>query len=169
MMEEGTRLELPKFAWTNLAARHLVLPMPIPEQIEAYIASQPEPKRSDLQALHAHVLQVMPGCRLWFLDGKNEDNKTVSNPNIGYGDQTLKYADGKSREFYQIGVSANKTGISVYILGISDRDYLRTTYAETLGKATVSGYCVKFKSLKDIDIGVLEAAIRAGLEATAQN
>jgi hypothetical protein len=77
----------------------------------------------------------MPACKLWFLDGKNSENKTVSNPNIGYGLQTMKYADGTTREFYQIGLSANKTGISVYILGIEDKKYL----AQDIWKATRQG------------------------------
>ena len=64
------------------------------EQIKTYIDSHPEPKRSDMQALHRIILQVMPACKLWFLDGKNSENKTVSNPNIGYGFYTIKYADG---------------------------------------------------------------------------
>ncbi len=98
--------------------------MNVQEQIEEYITSQPEPKRSDMQALHRLILEVMPACKLWFLDGKNSENKTVSNPNIGYGLHTIKYADGKTREFYQIGLSANKTGISVYILGIKDKNIL---------------------------------------------
>ena len=72
------------------------------EQIKKYIASQPASKRSDMQALHSIIVQVMPACKLWFLDGTNSENKTVSNPNIGYGSQTIKYADGKTREFYQI-------------------------------------------------------------------
>ena len=138
--------------------------MNIQEQITAYITSQPEPKRSDMQALHRIILQVMPACKLWFLDGKNNENKTVSNPNIGYGFHTIKYADGKTREFYQIGISANTTGISVYILGIKDKEYLAQTYGKKLGKASVSGYCIKFKTLKNIDINILEAAIRYGLE-----
>src|SRR5438105_9623803 len=98
--------------------------MKVQEQIQKYITSQPEPKRSDMQALHSIILEVMPECKLWFLDGKNSENKTVSNPNIGYGFQTIKYADGKTKEFYQIGMSANTTGISVYILGIDDKTYL---------------------------------------------
>ncbi|MZQ83015.1 DUF1801 domain-containing protein [Paenibacillus sp. 5J-6] len=139
--------------------------MNVQEQIEKYINSQPEPKRSDMQELHRIVLQVMPVCKLWFLDGKNNENITVSNPNIGYGIHTIKYADGKSREFYQIGISANKTGISVYILGIKDKKYLSQTYGKLIGKASVSGYCIKFKTLKDINIDILEAAIRFGVEA----
>ena len=134
--------------------------MNIKEQIKAYIASQPEPKRSDMQALHRNILEIMPACKLWFLDGKNSENKTVSNPNIGYGLQTMKYADGKTREFYLIGLSANTTGISVYILGIDDKTYLAKTYGKKLGKASVTGYCIKFKTLKDINIDVLQEAIR---------
>jgi hypothetical protein len=66
----------------------------VEEQIKEYISSQPELKHSDMQALHGIILQLMPACKLWFLDGKNNENKTVSNPNIGYGCQTKKYADG---------------------------------------------------------------------------
>ena len=139
--------------------------MNVQEQIKKYIASQPEPKRSEMEELHLLTLQVMPACKLWFLDGKNSENKTVSNPNIGYGSQTIKYADGKTREFYQIGLSANKTGISVYILGIKDKTYLAQTYGKKLGKASVTGYCIRFKTLKDINIDILEAAIRDGFEA----
>jgi Domain of unknown function (DU1801) len=134
--------------------------MNVQEQIQKYIRSQPEPKRSDMQALHRIILQVMPASKLWFLDGKDSDGKTVSNPNIGYGSHTMKYADGTTREFYQIGLSANKTGISVYILGIEDKKYLAQTYGKVLGKASVTGYCIRFKTLKDINIEILEAAIR---------
>ena len=139
--------------------------MNIQDQIQKYIDSQPEPKRSDMQALHLLTLQVLPDCKLWFLDGKNSENKTVSNPNIGYGLHTIQYADGKTKAYYQIGMSANKTGISVYILGINDKTYLAKTYGKELGKASVTGYCIKFKTLKDINIDVLEAAIRYGFEA----
>ena len=138
--------------------------MNIQEQIAAYINSQPEPKCSDMQTLHSIILQVMPGCKLWFLNGKNSEGKTVSNPNIGYGFRTIKYADGTTREFYQIGLSANTTGISVYIMGITDKTYLPQTYGGKIGKASVSGYCVKFKTLKDININILEAAIIYGFE-----
>jgi hypothetical protein len=138
--------------------------MNVEEQIKKHITDQPELKRSDMQALHSMILQMMPECKLWFLDGLNSENKVVSNPNIGYGFQTIKYADGKTREFYQIGLSANKTGISVYILGIEDKKYLAQTFGKTLGKANVSGYCIKFKTLKDINVDILKAAIRSGVE-----
>src|SRR5882757_4780846 len=138
--------------------------MNIQEQIKEYITSQPGLKRSDMQELHRFILQVLPGCKLWFLDGKNSENKTVSNPNIGYGFYTIKYADGTTREFYQIGLSANTTGISVYVLGLKDKTYLAETYGKKIGKASVTGYCIKFKTLKDINLDILGAAIRDRVE-----
>jgi hypothetical protein len=139
--------------------------MSIEEQIKKYIVSQREPKRSDMHTLHNIILQVMPKCKLWFLDGKNSEGKIVSNPNIGYGLCTIQYADRTTREFYQIGMSANTTGISVYIMGIKDKTYLAKTYGKKLGKASVTGYCIKFKSLQDINIALPEAAIRYGFES----
>jgi hypothetical protein len=143
--------------------------MNIKEQIKQYIASQPEPKRSDMQELHQHILEVLPNCKLWFLDGKDDKGKTVSNPNAGYGSYTIKYADGTTREFYQFGLSANTTGISVYIMGIKDKAYLNQTYGKKLGKASVTGYCIKFKTIKDINIDILQAAIRDGVEITGKS
>jgi hypothetical protein len=137
--------------------------MNVQEQIELYISDQNEPKRSDMQELHRIILAAKPGCKLWFLDGKNSENKVVSNPNIGYGLQTIKYSDGKTKEFYQVGLSANTTGISVYILGFDDKLYLGETYGRKLGKASVTGYCIKFKTLKHINLETLEAAVIDGL------
>jgi hypothetical protein len=140
--------------------------MNVKGQIKAYITSQPEQKRSDMQELHRVILEVIPACKLWFLDGKNGENKTVSNPNIGYGSYTIKYADGTTREFYQIGLSANTTGISVYILGIDDKTYLAKMYGKKLGKANVTGYCIKFKTIKDINLDILQEAIQSGVKIT---
>lgn len=139
--------------------------MDIQKHIKEYITSKPEPKRGDLQELHRIILEIMPECKLWFLDGKNDEGKTVANPNIGYGVHTIHYADGKTREFYQIGLSANTTGISVYILSINDKTYLAETYEKEIGKANVTGYCIKFKTLEDIHIDILKAAIRDGFKA----
>ncbi len=141
--------------------------MNLQKQIEDYIATQPEPKRSEMQQLHRTILALMPKCKLWYLDGKDEKGKTVSNPNIGYGSQTIQYANGKTKEFYQIGISANTTGISVYIMGVDDKKYLARTFGKQLGKASVTGYCIKFKTLTDIRIDVLKAAIQYGIEQTS--
>jgi hypothetical protein len=141
--------------------------MNVQEQIKKYVDTQPEPKRSEMQQLHQIILVLMPTCKLWFLDGQDEKGKTVSNPNIGYGSQSIKYANGKTKEFYQIGMSANTTGISIYVMGINDKKYLTQTFGKHLGKASVTGYCIKFKTLTDIKIDVLKAAIQYGIEQTS--
>ena len=141
--------------------------MNVQRQIGDYLAAQPERKRSDMQVLHSMLLRLMPDGRLWFLDGKDEGGRTVSNPNIGYGLLTIAYTDGRTREFYRIGLSANTTGISVYIMGLDDKTYLAKTYGADLGKATVTGYCIKFSALRNIHLDVLEAAIRDGIARTS--
>ena len=137
------------------------------KQIEEHIATQPEAKRGDMQKLHRMILTQMPKCKLWFLDGKDDAGKVVSNPNIGYGLQVIKYADGRTKDFYQIGMSANTTGISVYVLCLKDKKHLVQTYGKDLGKASVTGYCIKFRRLEDINTDILGAAIRYGVEQTS--
>jgi len=135
------------------------LGMSVNEQIDRYIADQSPAKGDELRDLHRRILEISPDAKLWFLDGRNGSGKVVSNPNIGYGSQTISYAAGDSREFYKIGLSANTSGISVYVMGLEDKTYLSETYGPRLGKAKVTGYCIKFKSVKDVDLGVLEEIV----------
>lgn len=140
--------------------------MDIHDKIREYIDSLPEGKQSDMQILHRHILEIIPGCKLWFDNGLNAQNKVVTNPTIGYGHQVLKYVNGNTKDFFQIGVSGNATGISVYIMGLPDKTYLPSNFGTTLGKASVTGYCIKFKKLKDIDLNTLDEAIRYGVSVT---
>jgi hypothetical protein len=137
--------------------------MDVQAQIDSYIADQPQPKREDLQTLHRAMLKASPNCRLWFLDGTNEEGKVVSNPSIGYGVQARRYANGETRDLYQVGLSANTTGISIYIMGLDDKKHLSETYGQVLGKAKITGYCVKFRNLGDVDLGVIEMMVASHL------
>ena len=132
------------------------------QQINDYLDRQPETKRKEMQDLHQSILEISPNCKLWFLDGTDAQGKVVTNPNIGYGSINLHYKDGSSREFYQIGLSGNTTGISIYIMGIEDKNFLPKTFGEKLGKATVTGYCIKFKKIQDINLDVLKEAVKFG-------
>lgn len=137
--------------------------MSVQDQIGDYISGQPKTKGEDLAELHRLIVGISPGCRLWFLDGRNADGKVVSNPNIGYGSRAHRYADGRIEDFYRVGMSANTGGISVYVMGLDDKAYLAETYGGRLGKAQVTGYCIKFRRLSDIDLGVLQEAIAEAL------
>lgn len=136
------------------------------DQISRYLDSVPEPKQSDMRTLHSAILQMNPGCKLWFLDGKDESGRVVSNPGIGYGTLSKQYVNGKTREMFQTGISANSAGLSVYIMGLDDKKYLQKNYGSSIGKANVTGYCIKFKALKDINLDTLQQAIQDGIQQT---
>jgi hypothetical protein len=136
------------------------------QAISQFITTTPEPKRSDLSALHQIISAILPDGPVTFFDGKNSEGKVVSNPTIGYGSRIMSYANGTSKESFQIGLSTNTTGISVYILGIDDKKYLSGQYGAQLGKASITGYCIKFRKLQDINIPVLETAIKTGIQLT---
>lgn len=140
--------------------------MTVQAQIKEHIDSMPEAKAADMKELQGIIQKIIPKSKLWYLDGKNEEGRSVTNPNVGYGSYTIHYKDGTSREFYQVGFSANTSGLSLYIMGIDDRKFLPDNYSKRIGKAKVTGYCINFKTLKEIDTAVLEEAIRAGLEFT---
>ena len=137
--------------------------MSVHEQIDRYIRAQSPAKAEELRTLHRRILEIAPDARLWFLDGRNDDGKVVSNPNIGYGSETLAYADGGSRAFYKIGLSANTSGLSVYVMGLKDKKFLSDTYGARLGKATITGYCIRFKSIRDLDPGVFDELVADAL------
>jgi hypothetical protein len=140
--------------------------MQIKAQIEQFISQQAESKQQDLLTLHKLMSNIFPNGKLWMEDGKNEEGKVVSNPTIGYGQQTMLLAKGKSREMFQIGISANTSGISIYLIGIRNKLDLAQEFGSKLGKAKITGYCIKFKQLADLDLSVLDEAIRLGIQLT---
>ncbi len=137
--------------------------MSVHERIDRYIDDQAPAKREELRDLHRRILEISPDAKLWFLDGRNADGKVIANPNIGYGSETLSYASGATRAFYKVGLSANTTGLSVYVMGLKDKKYLSETYGSRIGKAKITGYCINFRSLKDLDLSVLEEVVADAL------
>lgn len=138
--------------------------MGVREQIDGYIDGLSPAKRDELRDLDRRIQAISPDAELWFLDGRNAEGKVVSNPNIGYGAQTLHYANGETRAFYKIGLSANTSGLSLYVMGLEDKTYLSKTCGARLGKAKVTGYCISFRSVKDVDVGVLEEVVADALK-----
>jgi hypothetical protein len=134
--------------------------MDIKAQIKEFIKNQTEPKQREMQELHNLILKLMPNCKQWFFDGKNEDGKQVAHPTIGYGNYTITYKGGNTREFFRIGLLANPTGLAVHIMGMDDKKFLIDRYGKTIGKAKVGSYGISFTSIKDINVEILKEAIR---------
>ena len=131
-------------------------------QIQSHFALLEEAKSKELQQLHNFIVLLNPTCKLWFDNGVNEEGKVVTNPTIGYGLQTLHYAKGDPREFFQIGICATTTGISIYLIGIKDKNILKETFSPSIGKATITGYCVKYKRLSELNSDTLAKLIQFG-------
>jgi hypothetical protein len=137
--------------------------MSVLAQINNYLESLSTPKKSELTLLHEHIIHAHPKSQLWFLDGKDGSGKTVSNPNIGYGHCQLTYTNGTTKDWYKIGLTATTKGISVYVFGNDNKTYLKDSYGNRLGKANITGYCIQFKSLADIDLHVLKEVFATSL------
>ena len=133
--------------------------MEIKAQIRDFIKSQPEPKQNEMRELHNLILQILPNCKQWYFDGKNENGKQIAHPTIGYGNYTITYKDGSTREFFRIGLLANTTGLAVHIMGLEDKKFLQDKYGKTIGKAKVGSYGITFKSIKDINLEILKEVI----------
>lgn len=135
-------------------------------QIEKHFAQLEEAKSNELQLLHNFIVRLNPTCKLWFDNGINEEGKVVTNPTIGYGQLTLHYAKGDTKDFFQIGICATTSGISIYLIGIKDKNILKETFARSIGKATITGYRVKYKLLSELNPESLTKLIQFGFSTT---
>jgi len=134
----------------------------VQRQIQAHFAQLKVDKSKELQQLHNLIVSLNPQCKLCFDNGINEEGKVVTNPTIGYGLQTLEYAKGNTREFFQIGICATTSGISIYLIGIKDKNFLKESFTSSTGKAIITGYCVKYKRLSELNPDVLVKLIQFG-------
>lgn len=111
-----------------------------PATHEEYIANVEEPKRSELQQLHNLIRVALPTF----------EPVMISNF-MGYGQFHYK---GKTceGEWFRVGLSANKTGISIYICAGDKDGYFPEQAKDRLGKAVVGKSCIRFKKLADINL-----------------
>lgn len=72
---------------------------------------------------------------------------------IGYDVFKYEYASGRKGESHTLGFYPRKGKITVYL---SDGTARYTELLAKLGKHTITGYCVYFKQLSDIELPVLE-------------
>jgi hypothetical protein len=138
--------------------------MNVKSQINQLISTQAEPKQSEMQSIHNLIIELNPNCKLWFFDGKNDLGKQVAHPTIGYGEYTITYKNGSSRNFFKVGLLANPSGITIHVMGIKDKNFLLSTYGQDIGKAKIGTYAISFKAIKEINLNVLKIIIKNRFE-----
>lgn len=56
----------------------------------------------------------------------------------------------------------------MYFMGLKDTALLSANFQNALGKAKITGYCVKFKSLNDLNLDELKRLIAFGFQGTSK-
>jgi hypothetical protein len=116
--------------------------------VDAFVAAVPDPvRRADAEALVA-LFERLSG----------ESPKMWGPTIIGFGSYHYRYESGHGGELCRLGFSPRKAEQVLYVLG-DDQDALLAK----LGKHRRGKSCLYVKKLADIDMGVLEALVRAHL------
>ncbi len=76
---------------------------------------------------------------------------------IGFGVYKYEYTSGRKGEAHTIAFYPRKGKITVYLMDGTTR---YKTKLESLGKHTITGYCIYIKRLSDIDLSVLEQILK---------
>ena len=103
-----------------------------------------------VETIHALIQKIVPKFTPHILSGM-----------IGYGTYHYRYASGKEGDWSLIALASQKNYISVYICSVEKNGtYVAEAYNEALPKASIGKSCIRFKSLKDIDLAVLTEIIK---------
>jgi hypothetical protein len=126
-------------------------------QPDVFIASLPDPPRSDMERVDRVLSKVMKGHSRALWGGKFWGGTEQSI--IGYGDYTSKRSDKKSVEWFIVGLAPQKNYNSIYVNAADDVGYLIQRYADRLGKVNVRRAAITFKKADDLDLDVLEEVV----------
>jgi Domain of unknown function (DU1801) len=121
------------------------------QRVGDYLASLPDDRRDTVTRVHEVVTQAVPELevRMW---------KSF----IGYGSYHYRYASGREGDWFPIGLTNNKSYVSLYFCAAEDDGYLAEKNEARLGKVSVGKSCVRFKRLDDLNLDVVaELAQRA--------
>lgn len=110
------------------------------------------------------IAKHFPLLETSFFDGKNASGKIVTNPTYGFG-KLVQSNVNRGNPTFQLGVSANSAGITLSFIGIRNHINL-SELCHGIGNASITKYCIKFKSFNDLDEIVLLEAIKTIVNIT---
>ncbi len=124
------------------------------DEAQAHIDSLPEPRRSDMQRLHAVLLEAMPEAdvRMWDYSG----------PLIGYGTYTYSNSKGPVGEWFSVGLASRKSYISLFSMATGAGGYLVETLHHRFPGTKIGRSCINITKPELID----DAAVRDLAEQT---
>lgn len=119
--------------------------------VREYIAAIDQPRRGEIQKLHAFIRKAVPDLEPHLASGM-----------IGYGRYHYAYESGRQGDWFQIGLASQKSYISVYVCASDNGTYVAERHRKLLPKANVGRSCIRFKKLADIDLDALGRVVREG-------
>lgn len=117
-----------------------------------YIAALAEPRRSEIQQLHAAIRKAAPQLKPYV---------AYADTMIGYGPYHYKYATGREGDCPIVAVSSRAQYISLYVSGHRDGKTIAESAKAKLGKVSVGKACIRFKRLADLNLPVALGLVRA--------
>jgi hypothetical protein len=121
--------------------------------VDRFLASLPDPPRTDLVAIDARIAEVMAGTDRVLWEGAMWGG--TEQRIVGYGSYRYVNARGANVDWFVVGLAMQKSHLSLYVNAVEDGAYLVKRYADRLGKVKVGSANITFKRLSDVELDVL--------------
>lgn len=129
------------------------------QSVDDHLASLPDDVRDDIVLLDSQIVKSMPLASRVLFEGKlwgGSDQKI-----IGYGEFRYTNSSGKAVVWFMVGLAAQKNYISMYVNAVDNDGYLLTKYKDSLGKVKTGSASISFKTVDDVDLGLLMELVDA--------
>jgi hypothetical protein len=133
--------------------------------VDEFLASLPDPPRTDLVAVDARIAEAMAGTDRVLWEGAMWGG--TEQRIVGYGSYRYVNAGGAQVDWFVVGLAMQKSHLSLYVNAVEDGAYLVKRYADRLGKVKVGSANVTFKRLSDIELDVLLEMVARARELVA--
>ncbi len=121
-------------------------------------------QHSEITQLHELIVSLLPNGKLHVESGVSDNGKIIHNPTLCYGELDLPLSGGKTRRTFQIGLTSNATGLSVHVMGLRNKCSLKELMGPNIGKASITGYCLRFKTIKSVSLEALSTGLTKAIQ-----
>lgn len=117
--------------------------------IQEYLKALPADRREAIEELHELIQKTAPSLKPNFASNM-----------LGYGSFPYTNYKKESIQWPVIAVASQKHYISLYVCAVIDGKYIAESHKKDLGKVSVGKSCIRFKTLKDVNIATLKKVIK---------
>jgi uncharacterized protein YdhG (YjbR/CyaY superfamily) len=117
--------------------------------IKEYLDALPNDRKETILFLHKFIQKAAPKLKPNF-----------SYNMLGYGSFKYKNYKKETIDWPVIALASQKNYISVYVCALDNGKYIAETYKKELGKVSVGKSCIRFDSIKDLNLEVLSKVIK---------